>query len=178
MWDKLRKGLLSLKQGENGVRLIVILGIVGLGLILLSNFLPERKTAVQTAEKATAADTDSVHAYCRQMESQMVAILERIEGVGSCQVMLTAAGTSETVYATEAETDWAESRKQEQKKCVIVSDSEGEKPLVQQVVSPKISGVIVVCDGASSSIVQERISNAVQAVLEIPANRICVVPGK
>ena len=86
MWDKLRKGLLSLKQGENGVRLIVILGIVGLGLILLSNFLPERKTAVQTAEKATAADTDSVHAYCRQMESQMVAILERIEGVGSCQV--------------------------------------------------------------------------------------------
>ena len=40
MWDKLRKGLLSLKQGENGVRLIVILGIVGLVLILLSNFLP------------------------------------------------------------------------------------------------------------------------------------------
>ena len=116
--------------------------------------------------------------YCRQMESQMVAILERIEGVGSCQVMLTAAGTSETVYATDAETDWAESRKQEQKKCVIVSDSEGEKPLGQQGVSPKISGVIVVCDGASSSIVQERISNAVQAVLEIPANRICVVPGK
>ena len=49
---------------------------------------------------------------------------------------------------------------------------------MQQVVSHKISGVIVVCDGASSSIVQERISNAVQAVLEIPANRICVVPGK
>lgn len=177
MWKRLREQLRHQLKGERGVRLVVILGVVGLGLILLSGFLPssDEKTAeesVQT-EDNTAMELNQ---YCDQMESRLVAILEQVEGVGECQVMLTANSTAETVYVQDEEDDFDDSRTQSQRKCVIVSDSAGERALVQQIVSPQISGVIVVCSGATSSVVQERVSNAVRAVLDIPASRICVVP--
>lgn len=91
--------------------------------------------------------------------------------------MLHASGTSENVYVQDEETDTDESRMQEKRSVVVVSDSSGERTLVQQVVSLQISGVIVVCSGASSSVVKERVSNAVQAVLDLPTNRICIVPA-
>ena len=97
--------------------------------------------------------------------------------MGTCRVLVNAAGTAETRYVQDAETDLAESRQQSQQKCVILSDSSGERALVQQIVSPEISGVVVVCSGASSSVVQERVSKAVQAVLSLPSSRICVVPS-
>ena len=40
-----------------------------------------------------------------------------------------------------------------------------------------LDGVTVVCSGASSAVVQERVTKAVQAVLHLAASRICVVPA-
>lgn len=179
MWKKLLEQLKGSLKGERGVRLVVILGVAGLALILLSGFLPEKEkqAAESMAADASASDVSAdLQEYCHTLEERLVTILGQVDGVGHCQVMLTATGTAETVYAQDEEEDQADSRTQSQRKCVIVSDSEGERPLVQQIVSPEISGVIVVCSGASSSVVQERVTNAVQAVLDIPASRICVVP--
>ena len=97
--------------------------------------------------------------------------------MGTCQVMLTADGTSETIYAQDQEQEHGRIPHQDPEKCVIVSDSGSQQPLVQQVVAPEISGVIVVCSGASSAVVQERVTKAVQAVLHLAASRICVVPA-
>lgn len=178
MWKKLLEQLKGSLKGERGVRLVVILGVAGLALILLSGFLPSEKKQEEsaTAESSVSDASVELQQYCDQLEERLVAILEQVDGVGQCQVMLTATSTAETVYAQDEEEDQADSRIQSQRKCVIVSDSDGERPLVQQIVSPEISGVIVVCSGASSSVVQERVTNAVQAVLDIPASRICVVP--
>lgn len=176
MWknfpERLRRQLCSVR----GVRLVVILGVAGLALILLSGFLPSKE---ETPKETTVSAIDSsaeLQAYCNQLESRLVQILEQMDGVGKCEVMLTATGTAETVYAQDEETDRAEEKIQAQRKCVIVSDGDGEQALVERVVSPQISGVIIVCSGASSSVVQERVSDAVQAVLDIPSNRICVMP--
>lgn len=180
MWKKLlelcKKGL----QGERGIRVIVILGLVGLAFILLSGFLPdEKQSAENKTETGIEEDANAqTQAYCRDMEIQLKSILEQVEGVGTCQVMLTASGTSETVYAQDQTAQEEDTKRQSQQKCVIVSDDAGERALVQQVVSPRISGVIVVCSGATSSVVQERVTCAVQAVLELPANRVYVVPAQ
>ncbi len=180
MWKKLPDRLRQLLKGERGVRLVVLLGAAGLALILLSGFLPDR---TETAEKTTlssessAAEDTSMTAYCRRMEQQLVAILEQVDGVGSCRVMVTAEGTSETHYAQDQEQEQGENRTRAEKKCVIVSDSGSQHPLVQQITAPEISGVIVVCSGASSAVVQERVIRAVQAVLQLSPSRICVVPS-
>ena len=155
MWKQLLEFLRQKLKGENGVRLVVFLGIAGLLLILLSGFLPDKakpSSRTETSRTETTASDLSMEQYCRQTEQQLVSILEQVEGVGTCQVMLTADGTSETI----THFFWI---------------------LVQQVVAPEISGVIVVCSGASSAVVQERVTKAVQAVLHLAASRICVVPA-
>lgn len=175
MWKKIREQLHS----ERGIRILVLLGTAGLGLILLSGLLPERNRESKTAENSVATEDAAAETqqYCRRMEEELSRILEQVEGVGTCRVLVNAAGTAETRYVQDAETDLAESRQQSQQKCVILSDSSGERALVQQIVSPEISGVVVVCSGASSSVVQERVSKAVQAVLSLSSSRICVVPS-
>ena len=147
---------------------------------ITDRFLPDKakpSSRAETSRTETTASNLSMEQYCRQTEQQLVSILEQVEGVGTCQVMLTADGTSETIYAQDQEQEQGESRTKIQKKCVIVSDSGSQQPLVQQVVAPEISGVIVVCSGASSAVVQERVTKAVQAVLHLAASRICVVPA-
>ena len=175
MWKKIREQLHS----ERGIRILVLLGTAGLGLILLSGLLPERNRESKTAENSVATEDAEAETqqYCRRMEQQLVDVLEQVEGVGSCRVMLTATGSPETIYAQDAEQEQGENRTRIQRKCVIVSDSGSQQPLVQQIAAPEISGVIVVCSGASSAVVQERVTKAVQAVLHLAAGRICVVPA-
>ena len=175
MWKRILEPLRKKLKGENGVRLVMLLGIAGLALILLSGFLPdkaEKQTDAASVQSAETASQEQAEQYCRRMEQQLVDVLEQVEGVGSCRVMLTATGSPETIYAQDAE-----NRTRIQRKCVIVSDSGSQQPLVQQIAAPEISGVIVVCSGASSAVVQERVTKAVQAVLHLAAGRICVVPA-
>ncbi len=177
MWKQLREKGKRWLKGERGIRLVVLAGVVGMALILLSSLYPEKQEKRQTKSVQTdAGQTDHVQAYCDDLEQQLTDTLKQIEGVGNCQVMLTAGSTAETVYVQDEEQDTADNRIQSQKKTVLISDSGGESALVQRVLQPQISGVIVVCDGAASSVVQERVSRAVQAVLDLPAYRVCIVP--
>ena len=167
MWKQLREKGKRWLKGERGIRLVVLAGVVGMALILLSSLYPEKQEKRQTKSVQTdAGQTDHVQAYCDDLEQQLTDTLKQIEGVGNCQVMLTAGSTAETVYVQDEEQDTADNRIQSQKKTA----------LVQRVLQPQISGVIVVCDGAASSVVQERVSRAVQAVLDLPAYRVCIVP--
>ena len=178
MWKRILEPLRKKLKGENGVRLVMLLGIAGLALILLSGFLPdkaEKQTDAASVQSAETASQEQAEQYCRRMEQQLVDVLEQVEGVGSCRV--TATGSPETIYAQDAEQEQGENRTRIQRKCVIVSDSGSQQPLVQQIAAPEISGVIVVCSGASSAVVQERVTKAVQAVLHLAAGRICVVPA-
>ena len=106
MWKRILEPLRKKLKGENGVRLVMLLGIAGLALILLSGFLPdkaEKQTDAASVQSAETASQEQAEQYCRRMEQQLVDVLEQVEGVGSCRVMLTATGSPETIYAQDAE---------------------------------------------------------------------------
>ena len=111
------------------------------------------------------------------MEHQLSDVLMQIDGVGNCQVMVRADAGAQYIYVQNQEIDTQDMHTQEKQDVVLLSDSDGEYALTQQVMEPQISGVIVVCEGASSNIVKEHVTNAVQALLGISANRICIVPS-
>ena len=80
MWKRILEPLRKKLKGENGVRLVMLLGIAGLALILLSGFLPdkaEKQTDAASVQSAETASQEQAEQYCRRMEQQLVDVLEQ-----------------------------------------------------------------------------------------------------
>ena len=176
MTDSPAAGVLSrLKEGwkKNGVRLIVLLGAVGILLILLSEWLPAR-------EKPSAEETAMTTAeYTRYLEEKLVDIVENIAGAGHCRVMVTLENGVEYIYATEDKNDQnyrqdgsAVDKRENTAQKVIVVDDRG---LLVTEILPTVQGVVVVCEGGHDEEVKKQVSAAVATVLQISERRICVL---
>ena len=83
MWKRILEPLRKKLKGENGVRLVMLLGIAGLALILLSGFLPdkaEKQTDAASVQSAETASQEQAEQYCRRMEQRRI---QRC-GAGTC----------------------------------------------------------------------------------------------
>jgi len=59
----------------------------------------------------------------------------------------------------------------------VLNDAQGgEKPVIVQEQLPRVRGVVIVAGGVVSPLVESRIVQAVQALLDIPAHKITVLP--
>lgn len=166
---------------------LMLLGIAGMLLILLSECSPEEGKPVTNISTQTLEN----EAYIECMEEKLVNLVEQVSGAGQCHVMLTLEQGAQYVYASENKTvldetqshDGAESKKIQQKdnsesKIVVLEENGISRPLVETSREPQVKGVVVVCEGGSSSIVQQRITELLTTVLGISSNQVCVVPRK
>jgi stage III sporulation protein AG len=88
MWQK----FLKLKNDKNFIRLIFIIGIVGILLIFCSTlFTGESK------EEASASLTE----YEEKQEERIEDLINQIEGVGNAKVMVTMESSGEQVYTND-----------------------------------------------------------------------------
>lgn len=166
-------------SGQNKTKLIVILGICGMVLIMLSEFISDDNTnkdkSVSSADNGVSDDTD---AYKNQIESELKDILGKIKGVGDLQVLVTIEGTTEYVYAEELDTDTdkeGEKTSEKYQNKIVMSEKDGNKEaLVKKIIKPQINGVIIVCQGGGDLSVKERIIKAASTALNLPSGRICV----
>ena len=172
--------------GDFKVKLIVALGILGMALILLSNFTGGKKPAQNEsgAEKAEIAAAS----YAAGLESRLSELISRMDGAGEAFVMITLEDAGETVYAREekrnvdnqqesvpessGKTYQKESTEQ---KYIIVDGKNGREALVKTKREPRIQGVVVMCDGAGNVKVEKDIIHVVTTALNIPTTRVCVV---
>ena len=93
----------------------------------------------------------SLSEYKAQLEEELEDMLSEIEGVGKCSVNVTFSDGERYAYS-------------------------GSR--VISVTPPKVLGVGVVCEGGGSAGVSERITEAVTALFDIRANRVCVMKMK
>lgn len=164
--------------------LLFCIGIVGMGFILLSS-------VIQTGAKenpSVGADDRGAQSYAREMEAQLTDLIGSIEGVGRCKVMVTTETGVEYVYAVEESRNINETnsfngeqvqRQTQQQntdqKYIMVDAGGGKKEaLLKTERRPEIQGVVIVCEGASSSIVQQRVTEVVTTALNIPYTKVCV----
>ncbi len=110
----------------------------------------------------------SSQSYIAQMENKLVTVLGNIEGCGKVSVAISYATDGKKVYAYETTT--------KQDGGVVIETSslitlKGE-PLLVQTLTPQISGVVVVADGAGDPLVRYKIKQAVVTLLDID---ICCV---
>ncbi len=164
---------ISLLLKGKGVRYVVILGLAGMALILFSDIFSGSSS--KTAEKETSEPSASIEykEYVSEMESRLRGILEKIGGVGKAEVMITAAGSGEYVYAKDEKSDTDGSSISRDEKYVIIGGG-NKNALVRKIDNPEITGVVVVCEGGESNVVREKVYSAVAAAFDIPSQKIFV----
>lgn len=132
-------------------------------LLAVSSWLPADSS---TQSAAPAAMTDSTADYAAELETRLTALISRVEGAGKTAVMVTLESGSESIYATDTDSDGSSTH--------VLLGSSGADGLVETVETPRVLGVAVVCEGGGSAAVQSRVTALVQALTGIGTNHITV----
>lgn len=171
--------LKGLFKRENRTKFLIIMLISVAMLIFISEMLSDGETVNESTE-AVGYDIDTV---TLQTEERMEKILENINGVGKVEVMVTFEGGVKNTYAVERATTEElsenqdgdkEERNEISEKYIIIDNGNGEEALIEYFTLPKVSGVVVVCDGGGSTAVRERVISAVTTALNIGSDRVYV----
>lgn len=176
--DKITSLIKEKLNKENTVKILVVIGIIGMLLILISSFIPAKTTQKQEVQ----TNSDQTKAYQQEMEKKLTETLASINGVGEVKVMLTVASTDEYVYAEEVKQSKSNGNnnntQQNESKLVMVDNNGQQQALIQQINKPSIKGVVVVCQGGGSATVCENVYKTVSTVLGIPISKIYVTQIK
>jgi len=181
--DNIKEKLKGLLHSEGRIKLIVLLGLCGIALILLSEFLP--KQSKKQAPQPQASQTNETYAI--QLEEKIYALVTSIEGVGKARVLVTLESGVEYVYAnaekknTDVTQDYSENgikklheKDNSENSYILVDNGNGKEALIKTQIEPKVKGVVVVCEGAESIVVEERIINAVKTALDLSSTQVCI----
>lgn len=164
--------LSALCAGGKGMRLVVVLGIAGLAMILLSSLLPSDKKTPQ-APAQTAVSTDAT-AYADALTDELTRVLSSLRGVGRAEVLVTLAGSEAQVYAAEQSTEQDEHGARAEIRYVVVGSGGNQTALVESVTNPQVSGVVIVCEGGDNSVVREQVVRAATVACGVPSTRVFV----
>lgn len=174
-----------LAMGKKG-NWLWILGLVGILLIGLSTMFSSSHTE---SSKDAVPSCDDTTLYAKELEERLEKLVGTIGGVGECEVMVTMEQGTEYIYATQQKNTvdasqtsensrYSEgSRSSDEETYIMVSTDKGEQPVLLTALSPRVKGVVVVCQGGEEAVVCEQVKTAIATVLNINSNRICVVAG-
>jgi len=123
-------------------------------------------------------ETPSAQEQTAQLEGRICAILQTMEGVGQAQVLLTVETGGETIYAydrTESHSQQGDSvTENRQKELVTLSDSGGQHPVSLRRQAPVYRGAVVVCQGGDSAAVRLAVTQVIQSLTGLSADRIVI----
>lgn len=174
------KGLGALFNKENRVKTIVVLGVLGIALILLSEFLPLGGGSKQ--QTASTASTDELEIK-RQVEEKLAELIGSIAGVGECKIMVTYESTVQNVYESDTKTTSDSSTSEggnkdkttQEESVIILENKDGSKEaLLKTQLEPKIKGVVIACEGGEDVAVESRIIGVVTTAFQLPTNKVFV----
>lgn len=168
---KLSKLLTDEKTGKIKTGVFVAVGLIGIALIFLSGL---DLGGQETASAECSAKLGECEEYRCEKEKSLCTILSQISGCGKVEVMISVEGSSEYVYLnkTESKNDSSgESSGGSIKSEPLIA---GSSPVLSKVVSPRITGVLIVAQGAGDPVLDEKLISAAAAALGISTANICV----
>lgn len=172
-----------LKQ-QNKSNLLIIAGVIGMACIALSSLLPSGQS--KPKESATSVSSLSSEEYALHLEQRLERMIKGIQGAGNCKVLVTIEQGTEYIYATEdknstqvdetseVEKHSTESKASDEQTYIMVSTKQGEHPLLLTELTPRVKGVVAVCDGGGNPDVVQRVKQALVTALSIREDQICV----
>ena len=168
-----KQRLTELFQREKVLKLVVLLGICGIGLIGLSSFWGPSS---QPEEEPRAAGQED---YASQLESEIVRVVTAITGEEAPTVVVTLADSGRSLYASDQRENTREeeegSSTERETSHVLLEDADGAQwPLTVTQTQPEVQGVVVVSALAGDPAVREKLLTAVCTALDVSTARVCV----
>lgn len=203
----LKKWLDKLKEKEdqknsnekkNVGNLLIVLLVGVLIVVTISFFKSSSLSEVQTLSNQNKTENKDESApqkdfkdYEASVQQKLKDTLEKVEGVGKVEVMISFESGEEHVPAVNINdsTNTAQEKDNEggtrnttQKNngstVVITNDGNRSQPLIVKTYKPKVSGVCVVAEGAENRVTELRIAKAVVDLFSIPKDKVNVYPMK
>ena len=169
VWNRWRE---RLRWGgkDRHLRLLISLGVAGMALIALSEVLPSRERVEDTTPPSVSAEITEQQVE-QALEQRITALLQRVDGVGSCRVLVTLESGAQAVYAANTVT----SADTATENYLTVDTETGPVGLLLTRIQPTVKGVAVVCDGGDDPTVCARVTQVVATAFHISDRRVCVV---
>ncbi|MBD3918692.1 stage III sporulation protein AG [Paenibacillus sp. PR3] len=183
------------------MRWLLLIGALGVAIMIINAYMSFDRVAPTTNSSEpplsdvpamSSNSSDSPFASIEQpLENRLKDILEKIVGVGTVDVLVSVDSTEETVYSvneqkaqqTTEETDKSGGRRHmtsvtDNGTIVLYEQSGDQKPIITKKIKPRISGVLIVAKGVENPTVKRLILDAVEKGINVPVNRISIVPRK
>lgn len=155
------------------------LGIVilcGVFLMVLSWGGQEKESVITSAtEEQAQASTTSLDDYKHAREEELRRLLQKVDGVGGVDVMITLKASNEKVTLKD-NTSRGESN--EEKTVLVENQERNSSPYIVQEKEPEIEGIAIVCEGGYDSVIKREITEAVSALFSIDSHKIKVMKSK
>lgn len=139
-------------------------------------------------EQSSLSVNEDLESYTAYLEGRLETLLSGMQGVGKVQVMITCSATEEKVVEKDTPTSRSNTVEQDstggsrtvydlesQETTVYITQSGTEEPYVIKTLLPTIEGVAIVAEGAGTGDVSKSITELVQALFGLEANKIKVV---
>lgn len=179
----------------------IVLALVGVLLLIIA--MPVERTSGKNAPAAGeesqgagmefSAETDSMaDSYGEYWERRLEKALSQMEGVGMAKVMITLEDSGETIV--EKDTPLQSSNTEEKdssggvrkirdysstETTVFYTDDNGKQmPYVVREAAPRVTGVVVIAQGADNAKVKEQITRLLEALFDVEAHKVIVVKMK
>ena len=165
---------------------LALVGALGLALIVAGSIMSRSGKENKPDENAAS----ELKAYQETLAEEIETFVSLIKGAGKVKAYVTLDSGPETVYVKNisvSKNTQSETTPQGQTRETI-SESEtvqpvtgkmsgaGDSLVTEVVIAPKVSGCVVVCEGACDSEVKAHVYKAVQVLLGVPIYRIEVLP--
>lgn len=164
------------------VKIVVIIGILGVGLIFFSSMMKGQGDENESSPPVTD-QMQSMEEYRVKLTQELGNMVASIEGAGRTKLMVTIDSTVRSVYAADEDISGRQSKKSddtndqnsEKRTCIVIRRKDGsEEALTVSQTMPKVRGVLVVCEGGGNDKVSAQIKSAIAAALNISESHICV----
>jgi stage III sporulation protein AG len=148
--------------------------IIGLVLIIILFITELDFSSDESMDENTISDEE----YCVYLESKIKTFIEKIEGAGKTEVIITLSETTEYIYATDDKDVRKNNNNSDdstlEKDYVIIENNNNDVGLLIKTIEPKIRGVAVSCEGGDIISVQEQIYSTIEALLDINTSNISI----
>ena len=164
--------------------------LIGILLLLMNHvFFQKNKTAEQQVESQVQIEQTEQKKYHteQEIEKRLEDVFSNMEGVGRVKVMVTMKNTKASVLAKEERKEYSfteegdkKTQSQKEENTVVMSeDNRGTRtPVVLQEKMPEIEGIVIVAEGGEDARVVQMLSEASQALLNVPAHKVAVLKMK